>query len=407
MEFRKLLTACVGTVLLATPAFAGPTWTFGPEDQGALKLEYKGQFQLNHRDTGGGSDDDESVSEFNFRRNRVALMGAYGKHFGLYVQTEFNEDNNITGFNVTDGDNEDFQLLDAVMRFKYNDAVNFWLGKYKYSFTRENLEACEMPLTLDRSLLIRAPLVDEGTRDKGVTLWGNLFDQKFQYRLDAMNGRNDSASAPDSAFRYGARAHVTLLDPENGHGYKGTYLGEKKVLTIGGAYQMEKDVAYSNYTAAGIGSESVDYKAWTADLFFEYPVDGVGTFTVSGAYADYDLDDAYKNDNLADLYDTGIMGINGEKNGGYVKIGYMLPNLPLQFFARSESWSLSNYNGFYDQEVDWYGGGFNYYFRGQDLKLTMELSQADFDKEGKKVFGGKTYNTEDFTTVTAQLQVIF
>jgi len=404
VEFRKLLTACVGTVLLATPAFAGPTWTFGPEDQGALKLEYKGQFQLNHRDTGGGADDDESVSEFNFRRNRVALMGAYGKHLGLYVQTEYSEDRNITGFNVTDGTEDDFQLLDAVMRFKYNEAVNFWLGKYKYSFSRENLEACEMPLTLDRSLLIQAPLASENTRDKGVTLWGNLFNDVFQYRLDAMNGRNDSDSAPDSAFRYGARAHVTLLDPENGHGYKGTYLGEKKVLTLGGAYQMEKDVAYSNLGNLNIrGDETgaVDYEAWTVDLFFEYPVDGVGTFTVSGAYADYDLDDAYQGANP----DALTTGINGEKNGGYVKIGYMLPNLPLQFFARSESWSLANYNGFGDQEVDWYGGGFNYYFRGQDLKLTMELSQADFDKEGYGL--GSTELTEDFTTFTAQMQVIF
>lgn len=403
MEFRKLLTACVGTVLLATPAFAGPTWTFGPEDQGALKLQYVGQFQLNTRDTGGGADDDESVSEFNFRRNRVALMGAYGKHFSLYVNTEYNEDRNIRGFDVDNGTEDDFQLLDAVMRFKYNDAVNFWLGKYKYSFTRENLEACEMPLTLDRSLLIQAPLASENTRDKGVTLWGNLFDQKFQYRLDAMNGRNDSDSAPDSAFRYGARAHISLLDPESRFGYKGTYLGEKKVLTIGGAYQMEKDVAYRNATLA---SDPVDYEAWTVDLFFEYPIDGVGTFTVSGAYADYDLDDAsdYREVALADV-DGNVINMNGEKNGGYVKIGYMLPNLPLQFFARSESWSLACYNGFYDQEVDWYGGGFNYYFRGQDLKLTMELSQADFDKEG---FGlGSTELTEDFTTFTAQLQVIF
>lgn len=397
MKIAKLLTACVGTVLLATPAFAGPTWTFGPEDQGALKLEYKGQFQLNVRDDGSGADGDETTSEFNFRRNRLALMGAYGKHLGLYVQTEYNEDINIGPFSVTDGDNDnEMRMLDAVMRFKYNDALNFWVGKYKYSFSRENLEACEMPLTLDRSLLIRAPLASDGTRDKGVTLWGNLFNDIFQYRLEAMNGRNDSTSSPESAFRYGARAHVSLLDPENGHGYKGTYMGEKKVLTLGGAYQMEKDVAYSD-TIAQTGA--VDYDAWTVDLFFEYPVAGVGSFTVSGAYADYDLDDAYQGLNP----DVLTIGLNGEKNGGYVKIGYMLPNLPLQFFARSESWSFATFENVIDQEVDWYGGGFNYYFRGQDLKLTMELSKVDFDKEG--LFGGT--KTEDFTTFTTQLQVIF
>ena len=155
-----------------------------------------------------------------------------------------------------------------------------------------------------------------------------------------------------------------------------------------------------------MAADAVDYEAWTVDLFFEYPVDGVGTFTVSGAYADYDLDDAYKNATLGNL-DQSVIGLNGEKNGGYVKIGYMLPNLPLQFFARSESWSFANLYGVYDQEVDWYGGGINYYFRGQDLKLTLELSQADFDKEGRFFDGNAMCPTEDFTTFTAQMQVIF
>jgi len=395
VKMRALLTACVGMVLMAVPAFAGPVWTFGPNDEGAMKLEYKGQFQLNMRDHGSESDGEGDTKEFNFRRNRLALMGAYGPHFGLYVQTEFNEDRNVTPLDVSDGDSSDFEILDAVLRFRYDDRFNFWVGKFKYSFSRENLEACEAPLTLDRSVLIRAPLVDEGTRDKGISIWGNLFEQKFQYRIDAMNGRNDSNSSPESNFRYGARAHVTLLDPESNHGYKGTYLGEKKVLTIGGAYQMENDVAYSN-TAT---EDAVDYEAWTVDLFFEYPVDAVGTFTFSAAYADYDLDDAYKGANPED----DVLGINGEKNGGYVKIGYMLPNIPLQFFARSENWSLAEYNGVIDQEIDWYGGGFNYYFRGQNMKLTMELSEADFDEEG--TFGGE--KTKDFTTFTTQLQVMF
>jgi hypothetical protein len=344
------------------------------------------------RDTGSEADGEGDTSEFNFRRNRIALMGAYGPHFGLYVQTEFNEDNNINPLSVSDGNNSDFQILDAVMRFRHSDNFNIWLGKFKYNFSRENLESCEDPLTLDRSVLIRAPLASEGTRDKGIAVWGNLFDKKFQYRLDAMNGRNDATSAPDSDFRYGARVHLSLLDPESGYGYKGTYMGKKKVLTIGGAYQMEKDVAYSDTVAQ---SGAVDYEAWTVDLFFEYPVEAMGTFTVSGAYADYDLDDAYQGANPDPL----TIGFNGEKNGGYVKVGYMLPNLPLQFFARAENWSFAQIGTIVDQEIDWYGGGFNYYFRGQNLKLTMELSEVDFDEEGA--------DTEDFTTLTAQLQLIF
>ncbi len=337
-----------------------------------MKLEYKGQFQLLTRDTGSEADGEGTTQEFNFRRNRLALMGAYGENFGLYVQTEFGEDTNIRALDVSDGDESDFRILDAVARFKISDEVNVWVGKFKYGFTRENLESCEDPLTLDRSLFIRAPYVS--TRDKGVSVWGNLADGLVQYRVDAMNGRNDSESSPESKFRYSARAHVSLLDAETGYGYKGTYMGEKKVLTIGAAYQGEAEVAYSD-TVAQTGA--VDYSAWTADLFFEYPVEGVGTVTLSGAYADYDLDDAYQGANP----DAGVIDLNGEKNGYYVKAGYMLPNMPLQFFGRYENWSFAQLNTIIDQEIDWYGGGLNYYLRGQNLKLTLEVSKTEFDRE--------------------------
>jgi len=393
VNFKKLkmigaVTAAV--TLLAGAAWAGPTWTFGPEDQGLLKLEYKGQFQLNVRDDGAEADGNGTATEFNFRRNRIALIGAYGANFGLYVQTEFMEDNNINTLAVSDGDNKDFQILDAQFRFKYNDALQFTLGKLKYNLTRENLEACEAPLTLDRSLFIRPSLVDS-TRDKGVVLWGNLFEQKFQYRLEAMNGRNDSASAPTSNLRYAARAHVSLLDPESGYGYKGTYLGQKKVLTVGASYAFEKDVAYAD---AANKTDAVDFKAWSVDLYFEYPVEGMGTFTFSTAYLDCDLDDAYQG---ADP-ESDVMGINGEKNGGYTKIGYLLPNLPLQLFARAENWSFAELDGVYDQELDWYAFGCNYYFRDQNLKATLQIADTDFDDE--------TQN-DDFMTYTAQLQVLF
>jgi hypothetical protein len=397
MQKIKLLTALTIAVLLpAAAVWAGPTWQFGPEDQGRLKLDYLGQFQLTVRDSGSGPDGDDTTEEFNFRRNRLALIGDYGGHLGLYVQTEFWEDVNISALSVGDGDQSDFQLLDAVFRFDYKDPLHFWVGKFKQVLTRENLENCFAPLSLDRSLFIRTPLSDAGTRDKGVELWGNLFEKHFQYRAAVTNGRNDSTSAPESNFRYTVRGHVSLLNPESSHGYRSTYLGKEKVLTLGAGYQLEKDVAYDN-VAAGTGE--VDYKGWSADLFFEYPLEGIGTFTFSGAYSDYDLDDAYKG---ADP-DPDVIGLNGEKNGSYLKFGYMLPNLPLQLFGRWEEWSFAELQNVVNQEILWYAGGFNYYFWGQNLKLTMELSRTDFDKDG--TFDG--VKTEDFTTFTTQLQVIF
>lgn len=270
------------------------------------------------------------------------------------------------------------------------------VGKFKYNLSRENLEACEMPLTLDRSLFVRTAFTS--TRDTGVAVWGNLANDMFQYRVDAMEGRKavSGATAPDSNFRYSARAHVTLLDPENDYGYKGTYLGKKQVLTLGAAYQYEPGVAYAD-TVTRTGDS--DYQAWTVDAFFEYPLEAVGTFTASAAYEDVDVDDAYRGANP----DAGSIGINGQKNGWYAKAGYMLPGLPLQFFGRYENWRFASLNNVFDQKVDWYGGGANYYLRGQNLKLTAELSHTDFDSEGT-VAGERS---EDFTTLVAQLQLIF
>ena len=390
-----------GAMLFAGTAIAGPQMTFGPNNEGTLQLDYKGQFQVMVRDTGSGADKGDTSADFNFRRNRLALMGAYGEITSMYVQTEFLEKQNITPLTVVDGDaNTDFSLLDAQMRFEFNKAFNLYVGKLKYNMSRENLEACETPLTLDRSLFIRVPFVT--TRDKGVAVWGNLFNDIFQYRLDVMNGRSASGSVtPKSNFRYTGRAHISLLDPETSYGYKGTYLGKKKIFTIGGAYQWEPNVAYSD-TVNSHGE--VDYKGWTVDLFFEYPVIDIGTFTLSGAYENVDLGGAYKGANP----DLGTIGLNGEKNGWYVKGAYMLPKIPLQIFGRYEKWKFAALNlsstGIdtetnYNQRVDWYGVGANYYFREQNLKLTMEFSNTNFNKTNS--------STKDFSTFITQLQLIF
>ncbi|MDD2310091.1 MAG: selenite/tellurite reduction operon porin ExtI [Desulfuromonadaceae bacterium] len=392
----RIPALAIGLTLLAGTAFAGPQMTFGPNDEGALQIDYKGQFQMSLRDTGSGDNNDDNTANFNFRRNRIALMGKYGDMMSLYVQTEFTEDQNVTTLGVADSNQgTEFQMLDAVMRFNVNDAFKVNVGKFKYNLSRENLEACEMPLTLDRSLFIRTAYTS--TRDQGVAIWGNLFNDVFQYRADVMEGRKavSGDTAPSSSFRYSVRGHVTLLDPENDYGYKGTYMGKKKVLTFGAAYQFEPEVAYGNDAK----TVKNDYKAWTVDAFFEYPLPAMGTITASAAYEDVDLDDAY----LATTPDAGTVGINGQKNGWYVKGGYMLPTVPLQFFGRYEKWEFASLNNVISQEIDWYGVGANYYFRDQNLKLTAEVSRTAFDKEGT-VSG---VMSKDFTTFVTQLQLIF
>jgi hypothetical protein len=387
---------------ITTPPWgdAGAKIHFGDEDQGTLQVQYKGQFRMTYRDIGSGTDGTDSTTNFGFRRNRLAFMGAWSDKVSLYVQGEFAQPNLApVDFSGAGFDNS-FQLLDAAVRFSFSDAFKVSVGRLKYNFSRENLEMCEDPLTLDRSLFIRAPYV--GTRDDGIAVWGNLFKDRIQYRLDAMEGRQAAAGtvAPASNPRFSARGHVTLLDPENTYGYKGTYLGKKKVLTVGGAYQLEPKVTYVDIDTR-LGKK--DYQAWTVDGFFEYPFKGAGTVTASAAYEKIDLNDAYQGANP----DSGAVGLFGEKNGWYAKAGYLFPGVPLQVFGRYEKWRFANLNNVYDQMVDWYGVGANYYIWGQNLKLTAEFSKTDFDQEGKFTSLQSTRTTKDFNQFVVQMQFIF
>jgi len=379
---------------------AGARITFGDEDQGALQIQYKGEFRVNYRDIGSGQDGTDSTTNLGFRRNRIAFMGAWSDKVSLYVQGEFAEPNLApVDFSGATFDNN-FQLLDAAVRFSFSDAFKVTVGRFKYNLSRENLEECEAALTLDRSLFIRPSYV--GTRDDGIAIWGNLFGDRFQYRVDAMEGRQAVAGlvAPSSSPRYSARGHVTLLEPENRYGYKATYLGDKKVLTVGAAYQIEPEVTYVDVDNQ-FGKE--DYQAWTVDAFFEYPLKGAGTVTASAAYEKVDLGGAYQGANP----DFGATGLFGEKNGWYAKGGYLFPGTPLQFFGRYEKWRFACLNNVFDQIVDWYGFGANYYVWGQNLKLTAEWSKTDFDQEGTFTSLRSTRTTKDFSQFIVQMQFIF
>ncbi|UOD35106.1 porin [Deferribacteraceae bacterium V6Fe1] len=372
---KKLLTAL--SILIFSVGLANAFPAFKIADGKYLKIFYDAQFGYNYRDMGSGADGSENTNEFNFRRNRLGFIGTYNEKVSFYFQTEYLEDQKVKGLETDLSDEEkNFYVLDAQIRVKYSNAFQLTLGKFKHNLTRENLEGCFEPLTMDRSLFVYTPF--KTSRDKGIVVWGNLLDDKLQYRFDVMEGKTSGTNpAPKSNFRMTGRLHLTLLDPENNYGYKGTYLGKKKVFTVGASYQYEPDVVYGDVTNA---ADKKDYTAYSVDAFFEYPF-SFGTVTASAAYLDLSFDDAYKG---ADP-DTDTMGLNGQKNGYYAKVAYMLPMEvgpgQLQFFYRYDGFTFAELNGAYDNDIAWYGVGFNYYIDGQNIKVTGQYSAVDFDKE--------------------------
>jgi hypothetical protein len=414
MKIRKIGKYCapfLAVAMLAGPllsvAQAGPTIEFG--DDGLLRIDYKAQFRLSSRDTGSGPNNDDTTNTFGFRRNRLAFIGAMGDKYGIYVQADYSESGALGTLGESDTSyfptDDYFTLIDAQVRIKFNDMARIRLGKYKANFTRENLEDCYAPLTLDRSRFLQEPFVI--SRDTGISLWGNLLGDKLQYKLDVLEGKpaRDDTNPADTLsanFRYSGRMHLSLLDPESGYGYRGSYLGKKKVLTIGAAFQHEPEMVYLDNTTQ-TGAE--DYNAYTVDIFTELPMAGAGTVTLAAAYMDFDFGD--RPSNLTP--DPNASGATGERDGYYVKAAYMLPGLPLQFFGRYENWtfaaltttarSTSAQTTLVDHELDWLGVGFNYYIKDQSNKVTLEYSEVKFDE--------RITTDEDFATIVAQYQFLF
>jgi len=374
----------------ALPSVPSETAQKVAEVVSSIQFSYAFQLYFQDRDTGSGPNGTDHTTDIFFKRNRLMLSGQLNDVYGFYSAIQYQGDERIYATSVSATPGKNFDIIDTFFTADWSDAVRLRAGLTKDPLIREDNESCFEPLSVDRSYFVYTNL-PRLNRDFGVLLWGNIADALIQYRVAAMKG-NDDSNDPQSSLRYTARAHVSLLDPEYSLTYKGTYLGKKKVLTVGAGYQSESDAVYGN--VAGL-SDRKDYKAYTYDAFFEYPTPA-GTFTVSGAYLKEDFNGAYKN---ADP-DPRSIGINGEKNGWYAKAGYLLPGkiggADLQVYGRYEKWNFAQLQGIYDQEIKWSALGANYYISGQNLRLTLEYSMNDYSKEDAA--------NKDFTTWTFMLQ---
>lgn len=384
--YRSVRTAlfAAGVSCVALPGLvqAGPTIQYGEE--GYVTFSYALQMWMQQKDYSSANHSGSSFDTF-LRRNRLTFMGQYNDQIGFYAQLEAGNDSKYGN------DERGVYYRDAYVTLDFSDEMRFIAGRFKNTFSRENLEACLEPLTLDRSIISYTPFA--GSRDTGVAMWGNLADAKFQYRVMIADGR-EGDNLPKDTPRYTVRAHYSAFDPEFDYGYLGTYLGTRKVLTIGAAYDYQADVAYANST---LRRDAKDYKGITVDVFYEQPT-ASGTYTLSAAYFDYDTGNAINVDPDANLPTTTQLEAN------YVKAGYLFPGKigmgRLQLFARHDTAKYNVTGSFLDNKTTAVGA--NYYIDGQKVKVTLEHAMVKFDTEH-----ATDHTRQNNSQTTLGLQVIF
>jgi hypothetical protein len=168
-----------------------------------------------------------------------------------------------------DGAGNHVDVLDAVGRFEFSDKFNIWAGRFLPPSDRANLYgpyyAHHWSVFTD-GVQDGYPFIFQG-RDNGVAYWGQ-FD-KVKVSAGAFDGT--SATGDDTLIGAG-RVQVDFWDPEAGYYLNGTYYGEKNLLAIGVAGQVQ-------------GS---DDHAWSVDFLLEKKLGGGTAFTIESEYAKYD-----------------------------------------------------------------------------------------------------------------------
>ena len=412
MSVSRWKVACVVAAVglfSAAQVQAGPMIEFG-EEGGYVQIDVKGQVYVENTDYGAGSDYGKSRTDIHFQRLRLSATGMLDDVWGFKFQTcgNIGTTKNPLGFAMTaqdvDWNDRDIRIIDGYGIANFRPELNFKVGLTKIPLTRANLDDCFAPLSLDRSMFVYSAYGSSPakfSRDLGAVAWGGFLDNKLKYFAGVFQGREGQTSVvnpisgatqkstiePKSNFEYVGRVHYSFLDAEPGSGYLGTYFGEKKILTAGAGIAYEADAVYKNVSGTGalLNDQTVDYLAYAADIMFEYPTT-VGVITTTAQYLKVDFDDAYATNAWGGDRLASIAGMNGQKEGGYGKIAYMLPftigaSGKLQPYALYEKWHFAHLLGNDDQEIKQYGGGINYYIKGQNVRLTFEYLKTDFDKK--------------------------
>ena len=188
---------------------------------------------------------------------RLYVNGPVYKDIKFMFNTDYN------------GATNSVNVLDAVARIEVSDGFNIWAGRFLPPSDRANLYgpfyAHEWNVYTD-GIQDGYPFVFQG-RDNGIAYWGT-FAKKVKVSLGGFDGKS-ATGIPDMIGA--ARVQVDFWDPEGGYYLNGTYYGDKNLLAIGAASQLQ-----DGHTAS-----SLDFL-----LERKLPGDG-GSFSIESEYSNY------------------------------------------------------------------------------------------------------------------------
>lgn len=372
----------VMVLLLAVVCWAGsggPAWAgfkFNVKDQVKGEIGFWTQAWYQYAEDGKDSDGDgvldEGVNDFMIRRAYFNLKGEVTPFMSFFTHIAADRVGQDGLDNSSLGLGSGVAFRDLWITLEPWEELKLQIGRMYIPFTRNyGTTSTKSLLTTDLDWTqggVRGNIFypSKVGRDDGVTLWGNIMDGMFQYRLMVAEGSESSSVNPNDNLRFAGRISASLFDPEKGWFNQGTYLGKKRVLSIGLGGDYQEDLVF--------GTLEDDYLGWTADIHYDQPLGNGGGLTVEAAYIDIDNGpNSIKYTQFATGDEGSIISVKaGYLIPGEIGIGQLQPFVHYEYVDVDES-------GKDNTEI--YGLGLNYFIKGHANKLSMDLTFVDQDDE--------------------------
>jgi len=277
----------------------------------SMTLGLRSNFSITEKGAPNGT---SSSKSFNIESMSIYLDSKFNDHIKMTLNAERNGDDGLG-------------VLDAIAKFDLHNNFNLWFGRMHPPSDRSMLSGPFFTNVWEPAVVVSRYPGLAFDRDNGVLIWGKPAEGMFVYSAGIFNGRNRAAggSNDSDSFLYASRIAINLFDPEPTPAYyvSNTYYGNKRILTIGAAYQFQKD-------GIGLSSDAKnDFQGWNVDFLFEDKI-GTGVLTVEGAYYNYDLggqvDCNSGEPGSISCANGRNMGLQVEGTGYLVTLAYLIPH---------------------------------------------------------------------------------
>ncbi|GAA4024375.1 hypothetical protein GCM10022409_05460 [Hymenobacter glaciei] len=372
----------------------------------------------------------ESQVDFGIRRSRMVILAQLNPRFLIYTHLGINNQNAVSGgvAPATDGKKPQFFIHEAVTEYKVNKYLSLGAGLHYFNGISRLTSASTtsiLPMDLPLTNFPTIELTDQFARWLGIYAKGRI--AKFDYRVSMSDSYlTNQASTPLSLGTTAAGVNtgtgVANYNPQNtSHVYQGyfsynflepeanllpytqgTYLGTKRVFSIGTGFLYNKDAMYSRSSGSVVPVTSAvsadpfgtvattkhDMVMLGFDAFYDAPLDTTSrtAITLYGVYYNFNMGPNYVRFVGAENPGYGTAALRGNAvpqsgTGGvfYGQVGLLLPKNLLGPKARLQpyvAYQHANYDGLKTSDgstkgVNIMDAGLNLLLDGHNAKVTL------------------------------------